>query len=334
MNSELIIYQTEDGKTKIQTRLENETVWLTQTQMGELFAKAKSTISEHIYNVFEEGELTKEATVRNFRTVQREGSREVERDLEYYNLDVIISVGYRVKSLQGTKFRIWATQRLREYIVKGFTMNDELLKEAGGGNYFDELLDRIRDIRSSEKVFWRKVLDIYATSIDYDPKAELSKDFFKTIQNKMHWAAHGHTAAEVIYKRIDAKKPNLGLTNFKGEKPTKKETEIAKNYLNKQELEVLNRMVTAYLELAELHALNRKPMYMKDWTHRLDDFITMTGNEILDHSGNVSHQKALEKAHKEYESFKQEQDKLLSKAEQDFIQQIEQTHNSLKNKKS
>jgi hypothetical protein len=224
---QIIIYQTEDGQTKIETRLENE-------------------------------------TVRKFRTVQIEGARAVERTLDYYNLDVIISVGYRVKSVQGTKFRQWATARLREYIVKGFTMNDDLLKEAGGGNYFDELLARIRDIRSSEKVFWRKVLDIYATSVDYEPQAKISVTFFKTIQNKMHWAAHGHTAAEIIFERINASKKHLGLTNFKGESPTKNETEIAKNYLNKEELDVLNRMVTAYLKLAELQALNRKPMYMKD----------------------------------------------------------------------
>lgn len=222
MASEIILYQTQDGQTKIQTRLENETVWLTQAQMQSLFGKAKSTISEHIKNIFAEGELIQEATVRNFRTVQIEGEREVERMLDYYNLDVIISVGYRVKSLQGTQFRQWATARLREYLVKGFTMNEDLLKEAAGGNYFDELLDRIRDIRSSEKVFWRKVLDIYATSVDYNPKAESSLLFFKTIQNKMHWAAHGQTAAEVIYSRIDAAKPFLGLTNFKGNQPTKK----------------------------------------------------------------------------------------------------------------
>jgi len=257
MSSEILIYQTEDGETKIQTRLEQETVWLTQAQLCELFNKSKATISEHIKNVFEEGELDALATVRNFRTVQQEGVRTVERKIDYYNLDVIISVGYRVKSHQGTKFRQWATARLREFIVKGFAMNDELLKQAGGGNYFEELLARIRDIRSSEKVFWRKVLDIYATSINYDPKLEMSVQFFQTVQNKMHWAAHGHTAAEIIYQRIDAKKQNLGLTHIKGSKPTKQEIEIAKNYLNEDELNVLNRMVTAYLELAELQALNQ-----------------------------------------------------------------------------
>lgn len=330
MPSEILIYQTPDGQTKIQTRLENETVWLTQAQMAELFGKAKSTISEHIKNIFTEGELDENSTVRKFRTVQIEGNREVERELEYYNLDVIISVGYRVKSLQGTKFRQWATARLREYIVKGFTLNDDLLKEAGGGNYFDELLARIRDIRSSEKVFWRKVLDIYATSIDYDGKAEESLLFFKTIQNKMHWAAHGQTAAEIIYNRADATKQNLGLTNFKGDKPTKQETEIAKNYLNKEELDILNRMVTAYLEIAELQALNRKPMYMKDWIARLDDFLKMTNNDILTHAGSISHQQAIEKANKEYQLYKEKTKEELTKVEKDFIKQIDNTSKKLK----
>src|SRR5690554_1434190 len=325
-NSELIIYQTEDGLTKIQTRLENETVWLSQEQMAELFQRDRSVITKHIGNIFKEGELEEKSNVQNLHI---SGS---DKPVKFYNLDVIISVGYRVKSHRGTQFRIWATQRLREYIVKGFAMNDDLLKEAGGGNYFDELLARIRDIRSSEKVFWRKVLDIYATSIDYDGKAEESILFFKTVQNKMHWAAHGHTAAEVIYSRIDASKPNLGLTNFKGEKPTKKETEIAKNYLNEKELDVLNRMVTAYLELAELQALNRKPMYMKDWINRLDDFLTMTGNDILTNAGSISHQKALDKAHNEYEKYREQTKNELSKAEKDFIKVIDKTANQLKKK--
>ncbi|WP_027066591.1 virulence RhuM family protein [Maribacter sp. Hel_I_7] len=324
MSSEIIIYNTEDGQTKIQTRLENETVWLNQEQMAELFQRDRSVITKHIGNIFKEGELEEKSNVQNLHI---SGS---DKPVKFYNLDVIISVGYRVKSHRGTQFRIWATQRLREYIVKGFAMNDELLKEAGGGNYFDELLARIRDIRSSEKVFWRKVLDIYATSIDYDGKAEESILFFKTVQNKMHWAAHGQTAAETIYKRIDASKPNLGLTNFKGEKPIKKETEVAKNYLNEKELDVLNRMVTAYLELAELQALNRKPMYMKDWINRLDDFLTMTGNDILTNAGSISHQKALDKAHKEYEKYKEQTKNDLSKAEKDFIKQIDSTPKKLK----
>ncbi|MBE7443232.1 MAG: virulence RhuM family protein [Flavobacteriales bacterium] len=324
MNSELIIYQTEDGQTKIQTRLENETVWLNQEQMAELFQRDRTVITKHIGNIFKEGELEERSNVQNLHISNSD------KPVKFYSLDVIISVGYRVKSHRGTQFRIWATQRLREYIVKGFAMNDELLKEAGGGNYFDELLARIRDIRSSEKVFWRKVLDIYATSIDYDSKAEVSLVFFKTVQNKMHWAAHGQTAAETIYKRIDATKPNLGLTNFKGEQPTKKEIEVAKNYLNEKELDVLNRMVTAYLELAELQALNRKPMYMKDWINRLDDFLTMTGSEILTNAGSISHQKALEKAHTEYEKYREQTKDELSKVEKDFIKQIDTTAKKLK----
>jgi hypothetical protein len=325
-NSEILIYQTEDGQTKIETRLENETVWLTQEQISELFQRDRSVITKHIGNVFKEGELDEKS---NVQILHISGS---DRPVKFYNLDVIISVGYRVKSHRGVQFRKWATARIKEYIVKGFTMNDELLKEAGGGNYFDELLGRIRDIRSSEKVFWRKILDIYATSIDYDPKTELSRDFFKTVQNKMHWAAHGQTAAEVIYKRIDANKPNLGLTNFKGIKPTKKETEVAKNYLNKDELDILNRIVTAYLEIAELQALNRKPMFMKDWIARLDDFLSMTGNEILGHAGKISHPKALEKAHNEYERYRERIKSELSGVERDFIKNIEDTHKKLEDK--
>ncbi|RAR48051.1 virulence RhuM family protein [Flavobacterium lacus] len=328
--SSLIIYQTEDGKTKIETRLEDESVWLTQAQMAELFQKARTTITEHLKNIFEEGELEEGSVCRNFRHTATDGKNYM---TTFYNLDVIISVGYRVKSHQGTKFRQWATARLKEYIVKGFTMNDELLKQAGGGNYFDELLARIRDIRSSEKVFWRKVLDIYATSIDYDPKLELSVHFFQAVQNKMHWAAHGNTAAEIIFKRIDVQKPNLGLTTFKGEKPTKQETEIAKNYLTESELNLLNRMVTAYLELAELQALNQKPMYMKDWIERLDDFLRMTGNEVLQHAGTISHEQALKKANEEYKKFKAINQQILSKAEEDFLKQLETTGKQIEIKK-
>ena len=327
-NTKIIIYQTEDGNTKIETRLEDETVWLTIDQMAELFQKSRSTINEHILNIYEEKELDNEQSMRKI------GNSDFStKPTNYYNLDVIISVGYRVKSQQGTKFRQWATARLREFIVKGFTMNDELLKQAGGGNYFEELLARIRDIRSSEKVFWRKVLDIYATSIDYDSTLEISIQFFQTVQNKMHWAAHGHTAAEIIYQRIDAKKPNLGLTHIKGGKPTKQETEIAKNYLDENELNVLNRMVTAYLELAELQALNRKPMYMKDWIERLDDFVRMTGNNILQNAGTVSHQQALKKANVEYEKYKEQTKNELSEAEKHFVKQIETTAKKLNPKK-
>lgn len=329
-NSEIIIYSTDDGLTKIQTRLENETVWLTQAQMAELFGKGRTTITEHIQNIFLEAELDENSVCRNFRHTADDGKM---YDTKFYNLDVIISVGYRVKSHQGTKFRQWATARLREYIVKGFTMNDEMLKQAGGGNYFEELLARIRDIRSSEKVFWRKVLDIYATSIDYDPKSENSVLFFQTIQNKMHWAAHGHTAAEIIYQRINAQKENLGLTIFKGNKPTKQEAEIAKNYLNEEELNILNRMVTAYLDLADIQALNRKPMYMKNWIEKLDEFINITGNNILKHNGTISHQQAIDKAHSEYKKYKEQTKNELSEAEKHFISTIENTAKKLNLKK-
>jgi hypothetical protein len=327
--SQIIIYTTEDGLTKIETRLDDETVWLTQAQLCELFQKSKSTINEHIKHIFEEGELNEFSVVRKFRTTASDGK---EYETFFYNLDVIISVGYRVKSPRGTQFRIWATQRLREYIVKGFTLNDDLLKNGGRGNYFEELLARIRDIRSSEKVFWRKVLDIYATSIDYNPGEEISKSFFKTVQNKMHWAAHGNPAAEIIFYRIDAAKPNLGLTNFKGKNPTQQEAEIAKNYLNEKELNILNRMVTAYLEVAELQALNLTPMYMKDWVERLHDFLKMTGKEILQHAGAISHQQAIDKAKIEYEKFIEQNKNKLSEVEEDFINHIESTAKKLKKK--
>ena len=335
-NSQIIIYNSEDGLIKIQTRLEDETVWLTQVQIAELFGKARTTITDHISNIFKEGELEENLVCRDFRHTTPHGAIEgktQEKSVKYYNLDLIISVGYRVKSQQGTRFRQWASARLKEYIVKGFTMNDELLKQAGGGNYFEELLARIRDIRSSEKVFWRKVLDIYATSIDYDPKIETSIQFFKTVQNKMHWAAHGHTAAEIIYQRIDASKQNLGLTTLNGKKPTKQDIEIAKNFLSEDELNVLNRMVTAYLELAELQALNSKPMYMHDWIERLDDFIKLSGNNILDNAGTISHEQALHKAHLEYEKYKEQTKNELSEVEKHFIETIDKTAKKLKAKK-
>ena len=326
MESELIIYQSEDGKTRIETRLEDETVWLTQLALAELFQTSKQNIGQHLRNIFEEGELDENSVVKKFFTTAADGKA---YNTAFYNLDAIISVGYRVKSGVATRFRIWATQRLREYVVKGFTLNDEMLKEAGGGDYFDELLERIRDIRSSEKVFWRKVLDIYATSVDYDPNSDTSIQFFKTVQNKMHWAAHGNTAAEVIYKRISADKPNLGLTNFKGKKPTKQETEIAKNYLTADELSILNRIVTAYLEFAEIQALNRKVMHMKDWAERLDDFLRMAGSEVLDHAGTVSHEKALLKAAVEYQKHKELHKNDLSQGEKDFIEHIENVEKRL-----
>ena len=327
MSSEIIIYQTEDGQTKIQTRFENETVWLTKEQIVALFQRDQSVISRHIKNVFDEGELDRESNMQKLHIANSD------KPVTLYNLDVIISVGYRVKSHRGLQFRKWATALIKEYLVKGFAMNDELLKEAGGGNYFDELLARIRDIRSSEKVFWRKVLDIYATSIDYDPSAEISMEFFKTIQNKMHWAAHGHTAAEIIFQRADALKLNAGLTSFKGNKPTKQETEIAKNYLNEDELNILNRMVTAYLEVAEIQAMNRTPMYMKDWIERLDGFLTITGKNILTHAGSISHNMAIEKAHTEYDKYKERIKNEITKVEVDFVKQIESTAKKLKNKK-
>jgi len=328
MNSNILIYQAEDGQTKIETVLENETVWLTIEQMAELFQKGRSTINEHIINIYKEEELEKESSLRKI------GNPDFStKPTNFYNLDVIISVGYRVKSKQGIKFRQWATARLNEYIVKGFTMNDELLKEAGGGNYFEELLQRIRDIRSSEKIFWRKVLDIYATSIDYAPKAEVSIQFFQTIQNKMHWATHGSTAAEIIYSRVDSTKENMGLTTFKGEQPLKKEVEIAKNYLNEDELNILNRLVTAYLEIAELQAMNKQPMYMRDWLDRIDDFLKMTGNDILTHRGQISHSQAIDKAHNEYEKYKLLTQNELSKVEQDFIEYFNGVTKTLKGEK-
>ncbi len=327
-NSEIIIYQTEDGKTKIQVRLEDNTVWLTQADMVELFQSSKSNISEHIKHIFEEGELQPESTVRKFRTVRTEGNRQVEREIEHYNLDVIISVGYRVKSLRGTQFRIWATERLREYLIKGFTMNDDLLKQGGG--YFEELLERIRDIRSSEKIFYRKVLEIYATSIDYDPNAEITQQFFQTVQNKLHWAAHGHTAAEIIFQRANAQLPFMGLTSFKGKKPTKQEITVAKNYLNEEELAVLNRLVSAYLDIAEINAMQRKPMYMKDWIEILDGFIKMSRQEVLTHAGKISAEIAQRKALAEYEAYKNKANDELSEVEKQFIASIEQAHKQLK----
>lgn len=331
---EILFYQTEDGSTRIDVCLQDETLWLTQMQMAELFQKDKRTISEHIANVYEEGELPKEVTVRNFRSVQKEGNREVERDLASYNLDVVISIGYRVKSHRGTQFRIWATQRLKEYLIKGFALDDERLKKAGGGNYFDELLARIRDIRSSEKVFWRKVLDIYATSIDYAPDAEASKLFFRVVQNKMHWATHGKTAAEVIVARADAAKPNMGLTSWAGSKLARTDVEVAKNYLNQDELDVLNRFVSMYLDYAELQAMGRKPMYMNDWIAKLDDFIRFNERELLSHAGKISHQQAIDKAHAEYDKYRALTVDEPSPVEQHFIeavQAVKQLEVNLKN---
>lgn len=323
-DSHLIIYNTEDGRTRIEVRLLDETVWLTQNQMGELFDKDKRTISEHIQNIFREGELSPDSTIRKFRTVQTEGLREVARQIDFYNLDVIISVGYRVSSHRGTQFRIWATSKLKEYLIKGFVLDDERLKKDGRRNYFDELLARIRDIRSSEKVFWRKVLDIYATSIDYDPRTNLSEEFFAIVQNKMHWAAHGHTAAEIIHSRADARKPNMGLTSWNGDKLRVPDVGIAKNYLDSQELETLNRIVSIYLDFAELQALSRKPMYMKDWIAKLDDFLRISERDILTHAGKISHQIALDKARSEYAKYQQQLKELPSPVEQHFMEAVKE----------
>lgn len=321
-NSNIIMYTTEDGLTKIEVTFDGDTVWLSLDQMAKLFQRDKSTISRHIKNIFSEGELRQEATVAKFATVQTEGNRSVSRDIEYYNLDVIISVGYRVKSLRGTQFRIWASSILKEYMKKGFALDDERLKRLGGGNYFDELLARIRDIRSSEKVFWRKVLEIYATSIDYDPSADTSVLFFKQVQNKMHWAAHQHTAAEIVYQRADAEKENMGLTSWEGKQIKRSDTEIAKNYLTQTEMDALNKIVSAYLDIAEVRALAHEPMYMKDWLETIDDYLKMTRRDILTTKGRVTHKQAIDKAHREYEKYKRKQDELLSPVEQHFIESI------------
>ncbi|MBI4968152.1 MAG: virulence RhuM family protein [Rhodospirillales bacterium] len=303
MTGEILIYETEEGAFRLDVRLEHETLWLTQADMARLFQCTTDNISLHLKNIYEEEELSPEATAEEFSVVRQEGNRQVTRSIAHYNLDAIIAVGYRVKSRVATRFRIWATERLKEYIVKGFTLDDRRLKEAADERYFEELLARIRDIRSSEKVFWRKVLEIYATSIDYDPDADETRLFFKQVQNQMHWAAHGRTAAEIIFARADADKPNMGVTNFPGNNLLKRDTEVAKNYLTQDELNILGRIVTAYLETAELQALNRSPMTMKDWRERLDQFLMLTGREKLTHAGTVSHKAALEKAHAEYDKF-------------------------------
>lgn len=315
--SEMIIYQDDSGTTNLEVKLENETLWLSQKQLSELFDVTTATINEHIKNIYYEKELEKDSTIRKFLIVQQEGTRNVKRDIEHYNLDMIISVGYRVKSNIATRFRQWATARIKEYIIKGFVMDDERLKQAKN-SYFDELLERIRDIRSSEKLFWQKILDIYATSIDYDPSDEASQEFFKTIQNKMHFATHGHTAAEIIYQRVDSTKPFIGMTNFSGRKPTKKEASIAKNYLNNEELDTLNRIVTTYLEFAELQAKKRKTMKMRDWIKKLDDFLSLSDFDVLQTKGKISHTEALKKANEEYEKYKVQMINEKSKVQIDF----------------
>lgn len=326
---QFLLYQTPDGVSKIEVKLQDDTVWLSLDQMAELFQRNKSTISRHIKNVLEEGELLADSTIANFATVQNEGKRHVERQITYYNLDMIISVGYRVHSYRGVQFRIWATKVLKDYIVKGFALNDDLLKRAGGGNYFDELLARIRDIRSSEKVFYRKVLEIYALSIDYDPRVEMTQKFFKTVQNKMHYSVHGHTAAEIIYERADAQKDFMGLTTWSGAMPTKPEAEIAKNYLTQDEIKSLNRIVSLYLDFAEMQAEEHRPMYMKDWINILDDFLRISRKDILTHAGKISAKLAKEKADTEYDKFKERTKDDLSPVEIHFLENFERERKRL-----
>lgn len=319
-NGQIILFQTQEGETKIEVRLANETVWLTADQMAELFQRSKSTISRHIKNILESGELHRNSVVAENATTASDGKTYT---VAFYNLDMIISVGYRVNSHRGVQFRQWATRVLKEYMIKGFALNDELLKNAGNGNYFDELLARIRDIRSSEKVFYRKVLEIYALSIDYDPRTETTQRFFKTVQNKMHYAAHGHTAAEVVYSRANAENDFMGLTAWRGILPTKNEAEIAKNYLSDDEMDVLNRIVNLYLDFAELQTMNHVPMYMKDWIQKLDDFLKLTGKELLTHSGSISAEVAKIKANTEYEKFRERTQYQLTPVEIHFIEAFE-----------
>ena len=327
-NGSIILYQTEDGKSRIEVTLCNDTVWLTADQMAELFQRNKSTISRHIKNVFEDGELNPDSVVAFFATTAADNKK---YQVAYYNLDMIISVGYRVKSHRGVQFRIWATQVLREYLVKGFAMNDDLLKRAGGGNYFDELLSRIRDIRSSEKVFYRKILEIYALSIDYDPRTETTMQFFKTVQNKMHFSVHGHTAAEIINERANAEKDFMGLTSWTGALPKRTDAEIAKNYLSSDELDTLNRIVSLYLDFAELQAKSHKPMYMKDWIQKLDDLLKLSGKELLSHAGKISAELAKQKADTEYDKFKERTAYSFSPVEIHFLENFEKEQKKLKN---
>ncbi|MDC9509387.1 virulence RhuM family protein [Pseudoalteromonas sp. Angola-4] len=321
---QFILFETDEGQTKVECRFETETLWLTQNLIAELYQKSVPTINEHLSNIYSEGELEQNATIRNFRIVRKEGSRDVSRDVAHYNLEAILAVGYRVRSKQGTQFRQWATRTLQEYLTKGFVMDDERLKNPDNMQYFDELLNRIRDIRSSEKIFWRKVCDIYATSIDYDGKAQTSVDFFAKVQNKMHWAAHGNTAAELVFKRIDADKPHLGLTSFAGTEPTRKEVVTGKNYLNEQELDTLNRLVNSYLEFAELQARNGKLMKMADWASKLDDFLRLSDYEVLNHAGNISQAQATEKAKQEYDKYRRVIDAQPSKVDLDLANALKQ----------
>lgn len=324
---EILIYQTDDGQTNIEVKIEDDTVWLTQQQMSELFQTSRTNVVEHIKHIYEEGELDEISTCRNFRQVRKEGNREVTRQIPHYNLDMIISLGYRIKSVIATRFRQWATKRLKEYMIKGFTIDDERLKGNGGGNYWKELLDRIRDIRSSEKVLYRQVLDLYATSVDYNPHSEESVKFFKIVQNKLHYAAHGHTAAEVIYQRADAEKPFMGLTSFSGELPALKDIGIAKNYLEENELKVLNNLVSGYFDLAEINAIEHKPMYMDDYVKQLDSVLSSGNRKLLTGSGSVSHKQALEKAKSEYRKY---QEITLTPVEKAYLESIKEVSKEVK----
>ena len=324
---EILIYQTDDGQTNIEVKIEDDTVWLTQQQMSELFQTSRTNVVEHIKHIYEEGELDEISTCRNFRQVRKEGNREVTRQIPHYNLDMIISIGYRIKSVIATRFRQWATKRLKEYMIKGFTIDDERLKGNGGGNYWKELLDRIRDIRSSEKVLYRQVLDLYATSVDYNPHSEESVRFFKIVQNKLHYAAHGHTAAEVIYQRADAEKPFMGLTSFSGELPALKDIGIAKNYLEENELKVLNNLVSGYFDLAEINAIEHKPMYMDDYVKQLDSVLSSGNRKLLTGSGSVSHKQALEKAKSEYRKY---QEITLTPVEKAYLESIKEVSKEVK----
>ena len=324
---EILIYQTDNGQTNIEVKIEDDTVWLTQQQMSELFQTSRTNVVEHIKHIYEEGELDEISTCRNFRQVRKEGNREVTRQIPHYNLDMIISLGYRIKSVIATRFRQWATQRLKEYMIKGFTIDDERLKGNGGGNYWKELLDRIRDIRSSEKVLYRQVLDLYATSVDYNPHSEESVTFFKIVQNKLHYAAHGHTAAEVIYQRADAEKPFMGLTSFAGELPALKDIGIAKNYLEENELKVLNNLVSGYFDLAEINAIEHKPMYMDDYVKQLDSVLSSGNRKLLTGAGSVSHKQALEKAKSEYRKY---QEITLTPVEKAYLESIKEVSKEVK----
>ncbi|MBE6305955.1 MAG: cell filamentation protein Fic [Bacteroidales bacterium] len=328
-NGNIVIYQSEDGQTRIEVRMEDETVWLSQQQMAELFQTSRTNVVEHIKHIYEDRELKEPATCRKFRQVQTEGTRQVSREIPFYNLDMIISLGYRIRSGIATHFRQWATQRLKEYIIKGFTMDDERLKQLGGGNYWKELLDRIKDIRSSERVLYRQVLDLYATAVDYDPRSSMSVTFFKIVQNKLHYAAHGHTAAEVLFDRADSSKPFMGMTAFKGEWPTLQDAKVAKNYLSHNELKILNNLVSGYFDFAEIQAMRHQPMYMEDYIRQLDTILTSTGQELLTGAGTVSHEDAMIKIKTEYDQWREH---TLSPVEQAYFDTIKQLSSKSKRK--